>query len=396
MRILITTFTFHPEGNGVAEVAAVQAFGFAQRGHEVTVATFPVPERKTVNYPAGVEVREFDVQGSTKPNVFKGQADEYRDFIATFPCDVIIMHCWHTWPTDAAMPVLSRNPAKKILVSHGYGLLNWMRRPKFPWGLPSFLKAQRYTFRLPGIIRQFDHVVFLSNRVDWTRFFDRRMMDWCGFKNWSVIPNGAAAPTPLESADVFRRSHGLENTLLFLNVANYCDRKNQLSTLRSYAAANPPGSTLVFIGSEINDYAIELKKLRDQLQTANPSLKVLILEKVPKNAIAAAYQACDVFLLSAKAETQPLVLLDIMACGKPFLSTDTGCVAELPGGVIVRSESEMSRAILKLAANPPLRIQLGSEGRTGAEQDYNWTAVMEKYDQLIHRLAGKSSLAQTS
>ena len=81
-----------------------------------------------------------------------------------------------------------------------------------------------------------------------------------------------------------------------------------------------------------------------------------------------AYRAADLFVLSAKAETQPIVLLEAMASRTPWLATDTGCVSELPGGVVVRSEDELVEKMRELASSPadgagPTQqlLQLGSE-----------------------------------
>ena len=46
MKILIATFTYPPNADGVAEASAVLAQGLARRGHSVTVATEFHPDRK--------------------------------------------------------------------------------------------------------------------------------------------------------------------------------------------------------------------------------------------------------------------------------------------------------------------------------------------------------------
>src|SRR5207249_11072681 len=135
---------------------------------------------------------------------------------------------------------------------------------------------------------------------------------------------------------------------LLLCVANYCDRKNQVVVLRAFRRAGLGDATLVFIGSEFNEYSRQLEQLDEALKPAFPAGRVLLLEKVERRMTCAAVQAADLFVLSAKAETQPIVLLEAMASRTPFISTNVGCVVELPGGVVVRSEEELAEQMKAL------------------------------------------------
>ena len=388
MKILIATFTFHPEGNGVAEAATVQAFGLARRGHDVTVVCSPNEKRNPADYPPSLKIVEFDVTGSAELGIgFSGQVKEYQDFIASFVCDVMIFHCWDTWSLAVALPVLDRNPAKKILVSHGYAIHLWNPQPRFPWGWGVWVRWQPYVWGYRRHVKKLDHVVFLSNRKDWRRFFDRTLVDILGYRRWSVIPNGASIRRAPATLPDFRVQFGISRgEFLLLNVANYCDHKNQLATLRSFADARLENSLLVFIGSEINEYARELKKTLAEMKSSQNGLRVLILDHVSKELIFAAYRTADLFVLSAKTEAQPLVLLDAMASRLPFISTNTGCIAEFPGGVVIDSEKEMTEAMQKLAGNPAFRQELGRQGAEAVESNYDWDKNLDRYEHLLQKL----------
>lgn len=388
MNILIATFTFYPEGNGVSEVASVHAFGLARRGHNVTVVCTSNKERKKVDFPPNLKVVEFQVSGSAElGRGFSGQVKEYQDFLASFECDVIFVHCWNVWPLDAAWPALKRNRAKKVMVSHGYTAHLWNRVPKFPWGLGVWLRMQPYFWKFPSHIRTFDHMVVLSSKKDWSRFIDRTLMDYLGNPNWSAIPNGASIRDASEELPDFRASYGISSgELLVLNVANYCDRKNQIVALRSFASASLKNAVLVFIGEEENNYALAMKKTLREMERDHPGLKVLILDHISKKMIRAAYRAADLLVLPSKAETQPLVLIDAMACGLPFVSIDSGCISEMQGGVVVSSEKQMVAAIKKLAENPAYRKELGAIGKKAADEDYNWDKVLDRYEELLYKL----------
>jgi glycosyltransferase involved in cell wall biosynthesis len=103
----------------------------------------------------------------------------------------------------------------------------------------------------------------------------------------------------------------------------------------------------------------------------------------------AAYKAADLFVLAAKAETQPVVLLEAMASHTPWLSTDTGCVSELPGGIVARLEDDLVVKMRELASSPALRQGLAAEGWAACQKTYDWERVVAAYDRLITKVCGQ-------
>jgi glycosyltransferase involved in cell wall biosynthesis len=396
LKLLITAFTFHPERNGVAEVASRHAFGLAARGHEVTVVTSPTEARSAEAYPQNLRVVTFSVSGSADCRVgFSGEVDAYREFVATFPCDAILMHCWHSWATDTLFPVLDRNPARKILISHGYNKHVWEPYARFPWGIGGWLGWLPYVFRFPSQIQKIDHLVVLSAGPFWKRLFDRYAMEWLGNPRWSVIPNGASildGEGEAAAASDFRQQFGIPaEEVLLLQVSNYNEGKNQLAALRCFAQSGLEQATLVFIGGVLNEYGRKLQAELEILQRAHPGLKVKILEKLPRASIAAAYRAADLFLLFSRGEMQPLVLIDAMACGLPFIASDTGCIAEMPGGIVVANEAELVEQMRLLATGTTLRERLGALGRKAAQEHYHWKVILDRYEALLFQLTAPPS-----
>jgi glycosyltransferase involved in cell wall biosynthesis len=393
VKILFTTFTFAPDRNGVAEVVGAQANGLAHRGHDVTVATAYNKSRMYDGTPR-VRIAEFRIPSHLhRP----GTAEEfhelrrYRKFLADFECDVIISHCWRAWPTDFALAALSRHRARKVFVSHGYTAHRWFPRRAAGWGLGNWLRGLPYIFQTFRALRVYDHIVFLSPRADWNRFFDRRLVDWFGRPPASAIPNGTYPEQFKHPPQLFRHQFGIRDFLV-LCVSSYLPDKNQELVLRAFLRANLPPATLVFIGPEFNQYTEWLQKLARQ-RNGEPSLRrVLFLEKQSPEMIRAAYRAADLFALSSKGETQPLVILDAMAAGLAFLSTDVGCVSEFPGGEIANSEKHMSELMARLASDAKWRKELGEDGLQAVATRYNWSRVLDQYDTLLTTLASKTSL----
>ena len=386
MRILITTFTFAPQANGVAIVVGALASGLARRGHEVIVATSRDAARAPQAAGANPRVVDFGIILDDWP---PDEVRRYQTFVQSFDGDIILCHGWQNWATDFAVAVFASSPARKVLLSHGYVAHRWVPYKKFAWGLGQWLKFQPYLWRTPRLLRAFDHVVFLSARVDFNRFFDHWLLRRLRTTECSVIPNGTFCEDPGPAAPDFRRQHGLGGKVMLLYVSAYLEGKNQEMAVRAFRRAGLADAVLVFIGNELTAYARKVMALKSRLAQTQPVGRVVFLEKLDRDAIQAAYRAADLFVLTSKGETQPLVILDAMARGKPFLATDVGCVADLPGGLVVRTEAQLSRAMRELCLDATRREALGRVGLEACRTSYNWPSVVDACERLFQRLVRK-------
>jgi glycosyltransferase involved in cell wall biosynthesis len=386
LRILIVTFSFPPNKDGISENARAMAENFASHGHSVTVATGYSSERKSDFHHGIIEVRQFRVAGS--PNLrdgIRGEVKAFKEFISGFKGDVIIVHCWHIWASSLAEEAFPQgDTTKRIMMSHGFSAHLWVPQHRFPWGLGQWLGFLPWTLMFPWRLRKYDCLVLTSPRADLGRFFDHLVAKLTFYRKVTVIPNGTD-PEKFEGAsDAFRQRFGLAGKCVVLNVANFCERKNQEFALRAFARANLENSILVFIGSEFNSYSDRVRRLANELGLSAD--RVLLIEGLSRELTYSAFQHCDMVVLSARAETQPIVLLEAMVCGKPFITTKTGAVGDFPGGFIVRDESAMAERLQQLAGDKVLRQQLGAEGRKAALEKYTWSRVGERWEELVARV----------
>jgi len=384
-RLLILAATYEPFKDGVAEAARVMAVGLAARGYQVTVGTGYHPERSPDLPGANPTVKQFRVTGSASwCEGYQGEVDIFREFVAGFAGDFIICHCWQIWSTDLAVPEFGRTPARKILASQGFTaqLIHWHRR--FPWGLGQWIGWVPYTIRLPFFLKKFTHVVFVSQHTDQHRFFDHWLARLIGHPGVAIIPNSVDPEKFKQPLSDFRKEYAIGPGLMFLCVANYTTRKNQALAVRAFRQAQIRGATLVFIGSEFNPYQAFVRNLDLELAQSYPSGHVRFLERINRELTLAAFNACDVFVLTATEETQPFVLLEAMACGKPFISTESsGCIRELAGGVVVNSEQEISAQMKWLSENPAVRRTLGKAGREAVDASYTCERVVTAFEELL-------------
>ncbi len=383
-RILITAHHFPPDANGLSHSSAVQAYGLARRGYDVTVATAYVPARSDAQRRGNPAVVEFKTWGNGNLRVgYHGEVQEYRDFVARFDADVIICQGWNIWATDLAYQAFGASTAKKVIIGRGV----WGKGPLgFPRTIPTWLGWRPYIWRMPRMMRAFDHLVFLTGIKDGRRFYDRLLADRLGLSNVSVIPNGADVQWLDEDLPDFRSHYGIGDRPMLLCLANYGKLKNQGLALRAFQRSAVGDAVLVFIGSRMNDYARSLQSQSQQWRRRGNSGEVLFLEGLDRSTLYAAYCAADVFLCPSRAEAQPRVVLDAMGAGLPFISTDVGCVREFPGGVIVTSEGDMAKQITRLLHDPEERRRLGDAGQAATRDYYNQEHVLDEYESLIQGL----------
>jgi len=132
----------------------------------------------------------------------------------------------------------------------------------------------------------------------------------------AVIPNG------LKEKKI--KTYKTDDTIIFLNVGVCDDRKNQnflLDVAFELKKRGVENFSFTLMGAEGLDlgYKQQLIERKSQLNL-NDCVKIVAFEKDPFPA----YYSSDVFMLSSRVESLPIVLLEAMSVGLPLISTITG------------------------------------------------------------------------
>jgi glycosyltransferase involved in cell wall biosynthesis len=117
-------------------------------------------------------------------------------------------------------------------------------------------------------------------------------------------------------------------------------------------------------------------------------------EKDPK-VVARYYQASDVYIHAARADTFPTTILESMACGTPVVATAVGGIPEqvrdgVTGFLVPPEDAEtMAKAILMFLTNDTLRTQLGYNAAQDAKKRFGLSrqvdAYLEWYRAIVER-----------
>jgi glycosyltransferase involved in cell wall biosynthesis len=103
------------------------------------------------------------------------------------------------------------------------------------------------------------------------------------------------------------------------------------------------------------------------------------------------YQAMDAVCLVSDQEGLPLVMLEAMMCGLPFIATPVGGVPEVVhdrvnGLLIAGSPASLAEAAELLHRHPAWARGLAAEGRAYAEEHGHARQMARGYEDLLHRL----------
>ena len=136
-------------------------------------------------------------------------------------------------------------------------------------------------------------------------------------------------------------------------------------------------------------------ELQQQVERLSMTHKVIFTGSIPETALAAYFNACDVFCLPSveQSEAFGLVQLEAMACGKPVVCTqlNNGVNVVNQAGVTglavpVRNATALAEALNKLLNDDTLRSKLGQQAKAHAVNGYSLTAMSNSHLALYHML----------
>jgi glycosyltransferase involved in cell wall biosynthesis len=207
-----------------------------------------------------------------------------------------------------------------------------------------------------------------SSHAGW----DRRLLDDFGVPG-VYLPNAVPRIAPRTGV---RASLGIPvDAKVILHVANYWPEKNHLAFLAEMRRAGGDWH-LISIGGP----SLEHPELAAGVAAAAArDARVTLLGALPRDEVAGAMAESDVLVLPSIAEATPLVLLEAMSHGLPWIASDTcGSAPDLAGGAIV-AQSEFATTIERLLGDETGRARLAAAGRAAYEAEYSWASVAPRY-----------------
>ncbi len=218
----------------------------------------------------------------------------------------------------------------------------------------------------------------------------------CPKEKIRIIPNGVDVESFDNLVSAKKLPGGSFNIGTILRVVPIKDVKTMLLAFEIVSAKIPEAHLAILGAYEENpEYYEECLELVESLNIMNVKFfgRVNIKEYMPD---------IDLLLLSSISEGQPLAILEGLAAGIPFVSTNVGdCKGLLEGNegddlgragliVPVMDSKEMAKAIIYCADNREQLKEMGRVGRKRVEKYYKKIDFMEKYRELYEELGGKA------
>jgi glycosyltransferase involved in cell wall biosynthesis len=293
----------------------------------------------------------------------------------------------HEAPPELAQPALARllasgRFAAVIGISGplGFPVLGLLRLPHLLAGVRSLIVPcvnEEFDGTLrgaPGFLRDYARMLFRVDAVGYSSHggWDRRLLDDLGVPG-VYLPN--AVPPVAASGSIRDLIGASADDAVILHVANLWPQKNHLAFLEEMRASRGDWR-LACIGGPSEDHP---RLAHEVAIAAARDPRVALLGPGTREEVAGAMADADLLVLPSIAEATPLVLLEAMSHGLPWVVSDTcESASDLAGGRIV-AHGGFAAAIAELLADARARADLGEAGRSAYAAGYSWRSVAPRY-----------------
>jgi len=177
----------------------------------------------------------------------------------------------------------------------------------------------------------------------------------------------------------------LKSERTIVHVSNFAPKKRTPDIIEAFAIADVPEDTrLVMVGA-----GHDLEVARERARSLRLGRRVEFVGT--QRDVRPFLWRADLFVLASDDEGAPLVLLEAMACGLPWVSTAWGVAATIPDGecglvVPPRSPGKLATAMAELINDPQRCKKMGLQGRRRAETDFTARIYLNAHLDLIRQM----------
>lgn len=164
----------------------------------------------------------------------------------------------------------------------------------------------------------------------------------------------------------------------FINVARLLHWKGIYLGLRAFAEANLTGAEYWVVGE-----GPEQEKLHALAKDLNIADRVTFFGLLDRKEVLVRLGQCSALVHPSLHDSGGWVILEAMASGRPILCLDLGGPGEtvtsdigikVPAHSPEQAVSDLAQAMVKLAKNPDLCVQMGKIGQQRIKELYSWSA----------------------
>jgi glycosyltransferase involved in cell wall biosynthesis len=359
--VLILADHFWPSIGGVECYLEDLGSRLLQNGFDVEVAARLSPERTRL-FHRGLHIHQFQCSNEFHRSEVITAIHELRSFICERKFDaVILLQGPNGWGSLTLYDLPQDAPRVIHLPVINNELLN------------SWQQSGDIT-----IVRQ-----LLADRRELVSITERGLcpsfMSAAGLP-FSFIPHSSSR----ESAADFsvREAFNLRaNVPLLVHIANYFPEKNHLAFLEAVRQTKADFE-LLLIGRPYDEH---LWIYDEVLKLSAQDARIHVGGGLSREKAAAVIEEASLLVLPSVAECNPLVILEAMSCGTPWLATpECNSVLDEAGGIVVPL-SEFGRIISLLQPSQAAFRLLGALGREHWERCFSWERTLPAFIKLLEQ-----------
>ena len=366
MKILQTCHRFYPNVGGTEELVMHLSRNFVDMGHDVTVITSQEPDTLNEEYMNGIRVIRIPLIHFAGKRIPKG----YVQKVLSEKWDIVHLQGQRVWSSDWLFPHLKKISCPKIFTPIGFYQLEMVGGP---------INWLYYHCWLTPMLKKFDKIIALTEKEK------RTMLSWdIPEENITSIPVGIEPKDFEKLPKGFKEKYGITSEFVILYVGGFYENK-RIDRLIKAMKKIEEDYILVIVGKDVKSRYNRnyCEKLSKEL-----NVNVKFTGKISREDVLSAYQCADVFVLASQYEGFGIVLLESMASGVPFVSTDAGAAKDLAEngcGFIVKDEEEMGKTIKTLLNDAEMRKEMGKKGRIYVKE-HAWDRIAKKHLSLYKSL----------
>ena len=380
MKILFVADAYYPSKGGVQNVTKYLAEGLAKENEVLVITLGKEKKDKVIN---NVKIKNFNIQKNKLKKYF-GEIEEYKKYIKNTDADYIIFECCETITFNLILPIMKNIKSKKILHAHGcYGrtLKPFVFKENFIKTLGNtynyiYYKFYYYPIFLKKYINEIDGIISLHKEDSGTTYFNKN------FQGKKFVLGNAA------DKDFFNMDNSKEcffneniNKKYFVSDAYYRNIKNQIGILKQFNKSKAKDKyKLIFIGEKETEYYQELIKVIKKLKLEK---NVIALTNVERKFIPSIISNSYLYLIGSTYEEFSISLIEAMATGVPFISTNVGNAKQLPGGITLSNINQMHYNIDKLVNEKSQYYKLSEQGKKFAIENCTVDKCVKKLKNII-------------
>jgi glycosyltransferase involved in cell wall biosynthesis len=188
----------------------------------------------------------------------------------------------------------------------------------------------------------------------------------------------------------------LASPIRFINIARLLHWKGIYLGLRAFAQANLSDAEYWILGD-----GPELERLQTLSMDLGIAHQVKFLGLLPREDVLVNLGQSSALVHPSLHDSGGWVPLEAMAAGRPVICLDLGGPSELVTpdvGIRVSAENpeqavhDLAQAMIKLAENNELRVQMGQAGQQKIKEYYSWEAKGKQFAHIYENLVAEATL----